>query len=49
MSAKDVDFDFIVPRLKTLECSNLQIIVLDGIDHEFTDKIDDFIALIDLI
>ena len=47
--AKDVDFDFIVPRLKTLECSNLEIIVLDGIDHEFTDKIDDFIALIDLI
>lgn len=47
--AKDVDFDFIVPRLKTLECSNLEIIVLDGIDHEFTDKVDDFIALIDLI
>ena len=47
--AKDVDFDFIVPRLKTLECSNLEIIVLDGIDHKFTDRIDDFIALIDLI
>ena len=47
--AKDVDFDFIVPRLKALECSNLEIIVLDGIDHKFTDRIDDFIALIDLI
>ncbi len=47
--AKDVDFDFIVPRLKNLECSNLEIIVLDGIDHKFTDRIDDFIALIDLI
>ena len=47
--AKDVDFDFIVPRLKTLECDNLEIIVLDSVDHEFTDRIDDFIALVDLI
>ena len=47
--AKDVDFDDIVPRLKTLTCDNLEIIVLDGVDHDFTGRVDDFIALIDLL
>ena len=47
--AKDYDFDYIVPRLKELDCANLEIIILDGIDHEFTDRVDDFIALIDFI
>jgi alpha/beta superfamily hydrolase len=45
----DDDFDDIVPILKALECDNLEIIVLDGVDHDFTGKVDDFIALIDLI
>ena len=45
----DVDFDDIVPKLKMLECDNLEILVLDGVDHDFTGKIDDFVALIDLI
>ena len=43
------DFDFIVPRLKKLECDNLEILVLEGVDHDFAGKVDDFIALIDLI
>ena len=47
--ANDVDFDDIVPKLKALDCDNLEIVVLDGVDHEFTERIDDFIALIDLL
>ena len=47
--AKDEDFDKIVPRLKALGCDNLELIILDGVDHDFTGKVDDFIALIDLI
>ena len=47
--SKDIDFDCIVPRLKALECDNLEIVILDGVDHEFTGRIDDFIALSDLI
>ena len=45
----DVDFDRIVPKLKTLECDSLEIVLLDGADHDFSGKVDDFIALIDLI
>ena len=45
----DDDFDDIVPRLKTLECDNLETVILDGVDHGFTGKVEDFIALIDLI
>ena len=47
--ALDDDFDKIVPRLKELACDNLEIVVLDGVDHDFTGKVGDFIALIDLI
>ena len=47
--ANDADFDDIVPKLKALDCDNLEIVILDGVDHEFTERIDDFIALIDLI
>ena len=47
--AKDVDFDDVVPRLKALECDNLELVVLAGVDHDFTGKVEDFIALIDLI
>ena len=47
--AMDVDFDEIVPRLKAIECDNLEIVILDGVDHDFTGKVEDFIALIDLI
>lgn len=47
--ARDVDFHDIAPKFKALACDNLGIIVLDDVDHDFTDKVDDFIALIDLI
>ena len=47
--ANDIDFHDIAPKLNTLACDNLEIVVLDGVDHHFTDKVDDFIALIDLI
>ena len=45
----DEDFDVIVPRLKALDCDNLELIIFDGVDHFFTGKVDDFIALIDVI
>jgi hypothetical protein len=47
--AMDDDFDDIVSRLKALECDNLEVVILDGVDYSFTGKVDDFIALIDLI
>ena len=45
----DEGFDKDFPTMNTLTCDNLEIVVLDGVDHHFTDKVDDFIALIDLI
>jgi alpha/beta superfamily hydrolase len=45
----DDDFDDIVPRLKALECDNLEIVALEGADHYFTGRVDDFIELIDYI
>jgi hypothetical protein len=45
---KDEDF-MREPALQTLNCDNLQIITIDGADHEFTGRVEDFIALIDLI
>ena len=47
--ANDVDFDDIVPKLKALACDNLEIIVLDGVNHDFTGKVETFIALVDLL
>ena len=47
--ANDVDFHDIAPKLNALSCDNLKIIVLDGVDHHFTDKVDDFITLVDLL
>jgi hypothetical protein len=47
--AMDDDFDDIVPRLKALECDNLEIVALEGADHYFTGRVDDFIELIDYI
>ena len=46
---KDVDFHDIAPKLRALAGDNLEIIVLDDVDHDFTDKVEDFIALIDLM
>ena len=46
---KDEDFDKDFPTMNALACDNLEIVVLDGVDHHFTDKINDFIALADLL
>ena len=46
---KDEDLDKDLPTMNALECDNLEIILLDEVDHDFTDRVDDFIVLIDLI
>ena len=46
---RDDVYDECVPELQALECENLEIITVEGADHEFTDMVDAFIALIDLI
>ncbi len=46
---EDEEFDKIVPILNSLGCDNLKVMTAQGADHEFTDRIDDFVALIDLI
>ena len=38
-----------VPVLQGLDCENLEIITVEGADHEFKGMVDEFIALIDLI
>jgi alpha/beta superfamily hydrolase len=44
------DDDFAcVPVLQALTCENLEIITVEGADHEFTGMVNEFIALIDLI
>jgi alpha/beta superfamily hydrolase len=46
---RDDVYDECVPALQGLECENLEILTVEGADHEFTDMVDAFIALIDLI
>ena len=46
---RDDAYNECVPVLQALECENLEIITVEGADHEFTDMVDEFIALIDLI
>lgn len=44
------DDDFAcVPMLQALACENLEVITVEGANHEFTGMVDEFIALIDLI
>ena len=45
---EDDDYE-LVPTLQALGCENLEILTVEGADHEFTDMVDEFIALIDLI
>ena len=45
---EDDDYEC-VPVLKDLDCENLEIITVEGADHEFTGMVDEFIALIDLL
>ena len=46
---EDEDYSSIVPMLYSLNCNTLKILSLEGVDHEFTGRVDEFIALIDLI
>jgi alpha/beta superfamily hydrolase len=46
---RDDVYDECVPALQALACKNLEIITVEGANHEFTDMVDAFIALIDLI
>ena len=46
---EDEDYNNVVPMLNSLNCDNVRIISLEGIDHKFTDKVNEFIALIDLV
>ena len=44
------DDDFAcVPMLQAIACENLEIITVEGANHEFTGMVNEFIALIDLI
>ena len=45
---EDDDYEF-VPTLQALEYENLEIITVEGVDHEFTGMVYEFVALIDLI
>lgn len=45
---EDDDYDC-VSVLQALKCANLEIKTIDGADHEFSDMVSSFIALIDLI
>lgn len=47
--AKDSDFADIAPRLQSLIDDNLALVVLEGVDHEFSSKVDLFVTLIDLL
>ena len=44
----DDDFSC-VPMLQTIACENLEIITVEGANHEFKGMVDEFIALIDLL
>lgn len=45
---KDEEYTY-VPLLNASNIPNLQVLTVEGADHEFSDMVDDFIALIDLI
>ena len=38
-----------VPALQAAGCDNLEILTVEGADHDFTGMVDEFIALIDLL
>ncbi len=45
---KDELFD-IVPSLEKLSCDKLEVITIDGADHDFKGMLEEFISLIDLL
>lgn len=46
---KDDVYDECIPELQSLGGENLEIVTVEGADHEFTGMVDEFIALIDLL
>ena len=46
---KDEDYNLIVPYIKELKCNNLEVVTIDGADHQFTGMVEEFINLIDLL
>ena len=45
---KDEEYCY-VPDLQAWDCDNLEILTVEGADHDFTGMVDEFIALIDLL
>jgi alpha/beta superfamily hydrolase len=45
---EDDDFEC-VPLLQRLDCNNLEILTVEGADHDFTGMVEEFIALTDLL
>ena len=46
---KDDAYEECVPGLTDLACENLEVITVDGADHEFRGMLEEYIALIDLL
>ena len=46
---KDDYFDEVVPALSKMSCDNFNLKFVDGADHRFTDMLDEFIELADLV
>ena len=44
----DDDFEC-VPLLQRLDCNNLEILTIEGADHDFTGMVEEFITLTDLL
>lgn len=45
---EDEDFAY-VSELQSLECKNLEVLTVEGADHQFTGMLDAYIALVDLL
>lgn len=45
---EDDDFEC-VPLLQRLDCNNLEILTIEGADHDFTGMVEEFITLTDLL
>ena len=46
---KDDVYNECVPTLQALECESLEVVTVEGADHDFTGMVEAFIALIDLL
>jgi alpha/beta superfamily hydrolase len=46
---KDDDYDDIVPALKAMKKDKLKVLEVEGADHKFTGRLDEFISLTDML